>query len=160
MHYSLEFWNDAKLEYFYPTASILTATGITALLFLYHWHNIAKSITITACGLLCAVFAMGCTMPNLNNDFGYGKLCTNIKTHTIKISAKEYYTWKLYRAENMDVYLHDSIHVIKDDNPTKYICDKHGALLIMKEEDENSIPPSIRNNKLCNEGQYIVLKIP
>ena len=68
--------------------------------------------------------------------------------------------WRLPHAENMDVYLHDSLYVISSKSWDPSLMVRHGAILFTKEKRVNELPEKVRKNEICREGPCVAFKIP
>lgn len=79
----------------------------------------ARIIRNTGCILLFGVFAAGWAWPEINAYTGYGALCDKALELSQERKITDIRTWKIDRAENMDVYLHRPITVIKGNKPPR-----------------------------------------
>lgn len=103
--------------WFYSATAILTCSGIYAFYMLFRHKDIARSSQIMAAGLFLAIFAGGWGLPSINNRIGYHDLCAKaIETARLQ-HVERFYTWKMYRPENMDVFLHTNVRILPEDKP-------------------------------------------
>lgn len=100
----------------YAGAVVLTITGLLIFDFLYRKREIYRAITTLAMGFLLAVFIVGWSMPQLNNQLGWKNLCEKARELSEEHQISDYWVYHISRAENMDVYLgKDIVEVTKED---------------------------------------------
>lgn len=100
-------------------AAILTLTGIHSLYLICNRKrrsDVAATIRSMATGLIVAIFTGSWAMPDINTETGYGSLCDKALEVSMKYGITDFRTWRISRAENMDVYLHRPIQVIDTEN--------------------------------------------
>lgn len=101
---------------FYIAAALLTLSGVFSLYILYRKRNLNRSIQTLAAGLFCAIFAGGWALPIINNRLGYADLCYKAMKVAKEKQLPDYRVYKMSRPESMDVFLHeDVIEVTEDD---------------------------------------------
>lgn len=91
----------------YGASAILTISGITAIIALSrHRHTLHPAIRSLAAGMLTTIFVGGFALPQINEQLGYGALCHKaLDVANRKGLNAKFYTWRMHRPENMDVYL-------------------------------------------------------
>lgn len=102
----------------YAAATILTLNGTHSLYLLFnkkHGTNLDGIILRMGAGMLAAVLVGGCSLHKLNAYIGYGALCEKAVEISQEEGIRDVRTWKISRAENMDVYLHRPIKVVQED---------------------------------------------
>lgn len=101
---------------FAAAAVILTVTGIYSLylLLVNKQSNLTKIIRCISVGFLITLFIGGLAISKLNAYIGYGMLCGKASELSHNLNIKDIRTWQLSRPENMDVYLHCPVQVIKE----------------------------------------------
>lgn len=90
----------------YLAAGLLSAGGLWALYRLWRSGDATCGVTPLTAGMFAALFAGAFALPSLNPMIGYGDLGRQAK----RVAAEErlparFYTYRIRRAENMDVYL-------------------------------------------------------
>jgi 4-amino-4-deoxy-L-arabinose transferase-like glycosyltransferase len=166
------FINEISL-FFYMDAAFLTITGIVTLYRLYARKETLRAINFMAIGLLISIFCGGFGITNINKYLGYGDLCKEALSMSKEYHLNNYYTWKLRRAENMDVYLNKQI-IRLDDNEASYkkelkiknksLCINHnkfaisGILMVPTAELVN-LPTEIRRQPLKIVGSCTAIVI-
>lgn len=97
-------------------ASVLATTGLFSLFILIRRRG--KSIYFATqsigFGMLLALFCASWSLPKLNPYLGYSQLCHRALEVSRVHSIKSICTWKISRAENMDVFFHHSVVIIPD----------------------------------------------
>lgn len=126
---------DADLKpMLYIVTAILTAGGVWALsMLLRRLPKIDSTVIAMSTAMLAAVFAAGCYLPILRPLIGYSSLTEK----TLKVAGQEKIsdirTWRVDRAENMDVYLGREVSVIdKDSVPA---CEDGRYLILVPKQD-------------------------
>lgn len=98
---------------FYIVAAIVSLSGIASLVLLWRkGGDLRVSIMTLAYGLLIAVMVGSFAVPALNPYMGYGAVCEKVKPLIDQNPRREVYTWRVRRAENMDVYLGRDVTVL------------------------------------------------
>ncbi|MCD8318913.1 MAG: glycosyltransferase family 39 protein, partial [Paraprevotella sp.] len=95
----------------YVAAGVLTLTECCSLYLLYGRKSIDSAIRSVAYGLFLAVFIGAWALPKINGELGYKELCSASVEIAREHGLKDYYVWKLYRPENMDVYLNREVPI-------------------------------------------------
>ena len=121
------------LGLFYAAAGILTITGLLTLYNIYCRQQMNRAIQTFAIGLLSAVFVGSLTLPQINQEIGYGKLCDKALEIAQVNNVSTFYVWKIFRAENMDVYLHKKVHTATLDDLTSERL--HHTVLMLPENE-------------------------
>ena len=127
---------------FYVAGGILTVSGGTALYFLYRKKSLNKTINVLALGLFCAVFVGGWDVPAINGELGYSGLCRKAVELSKEKNVSGYCVLNVRRSENMDVYLHERVKEVTEEEvlDNKY----QNTILIISNK-------KIRSNKKLEE---------
>ena len=142
----------------YLGAGVFSVTGIFILFFLYRKRNMNQSICTLALGFLVAVFIIGWSMPQLNNELGWGNLCNKAIELADKHQIDNYQVYNIKRSENMDVYLGKDI--IKVDKEQILRGAQDNRLLILPNKDirnDNEINSIISDKELYQIGKYTIV---
>lgn len=135
----LQYLNSGLL---YAGAALLTASGLYALYLLYmrkQEMRISGAIRALGIGLLCAVFTGGWAMPRLNEETGYGPLCETATEVARQQGVSDFRTWRIKRAENMDVYLHHPVQILPaEETPVPDAA--HPVVLMLRQRDLDQFP--------------------
>ena len=115
----------------YAAGGILTLAVLRALYLLYRRKRVLRAIQMIAFGLFCAVFTGGWALPQVNGEIGYRKLCKEAKKIAQEHGLDTYYTWRVSRPESMDVYLHQDIRKLSDED-VKAGALQPGVLMVPK----------------------------
>lgn len=121
------------LGLFYAAAGILTITGLLTLYNIYCRQQMNRAIQTFAIGLLSAVFVGSFALPQINQEIGYGKLCDKALEIAQANNVSTFYVWKIFRAENMDVYLNKEVHTATLDDLTSERL--HHTVLMLPENE-------------------------
>lgn len=141
-------------SWFYISAAVLTCTGVYAVYLMFYRRNVELSTQTIAIGLFIALFAGGFGLPSINNRIGYRDLCGEAVKEARSRHLNKFYTWKMYRPENMDVFLHTDVQILPDDKPLPENL-THCILITPVKEAVN-----IANQKarfIVGENMFIVL---
>lgn len=93
-------------------AALISAGGIACLVFLRR-NSLNRGITCLATGLLAGIFTLSFAVPHNNDMIGMGKVCAAAKEAGDAEGIRDYYTYDIKRAENIDVYLGTSIRKLE-----------------------------------------------
>lgn len=115
--------------------------------------------------VLLVIFISGCMTPWLNINTGcYGRVCYHANKFQRQLGTKNFYVYKLRRAEGMDAYLHeDPIAATPEDIAEGKL---QNTLLIMKEYrlnalrknlDKLSVPKDRQGEVIDELGAYVIL---
>lgn len=100
--------------WFYGATAILTCTGLYVFYTLFYRHDITRSSRAMATGLFLALFIGGWGLPSINSRIGYRDLCAKAIETAKTRHLIRFYTWRMYRPENMDVFLHTDVHILPE----------------------------------------------
>lgn len=142
---------------FQLAAGILSLTGLLTLYLLYRRKALNHAIRTLACGLFAAIFMGGWGIPRINSELGYGDLCNQALTVADTQKLTDYYVWKLYRPENIDVYLHKEVQTLSPDEPIQ--TDLHNAVLMLPAEEVAKLPPYFADKPIYRVGRYAILAL-
>lgn len=123
---------------FYISAGILTSTGLISLYLLFFRHSIRLSTQMMVIGMFAALFTGGFGVPSINNHIGYAELCQRSLEEAHSRHIKTFCVWKMYRPENMDVYLHRDVHILPDNQPLPE--NLHNVMLMTPSKEANNVP--------------------
>jgi hypothetical protein len=133
----------------YVASGALSLSGVYALVALYaapKWllaaapthsgalsHRALWSMRSLGFGFLIVLFIGGWSLPQLNEELGYRALCRQAQFEAQEHHIQDVHTWRLSNAEDMDIYLNNTVHVIpKSDNPAADSL--HNYLLLTPKE--------------------------
>ncbi len=68
-----------------------------------------------ALGLFCAVFVGGWDVPAINGELGYSELCRKAVELSKEKNVSGYCVPNVRRSENMDVYLHERVKEVTEE---------------------------------------------
>lgn len=95
--------------FIYAGAGILTITGLLVIYLLYRKRRTYRAVTSLAMGFLLAIFTIGWSMPQLNNQIGWKNLCGKAMELSEEHQIDDFWVYDISRAENMDVYFKKDI---------------------------------------------------
>lgn len=148
------FWGQRP---FYIAAGVLTITGFCSLYILYHRKEIGRAIRTIAYGLFCSVFISSWALSGINGELGYRELCDKAAEIAGDGNATGYYVWKLYRPENMDVYLHKEIQAISPEELAA--SGLHGVVFMLPASRLKELPPYFSGRRIYGVGHYAIIMI-
>lgn len=126
--------------WFYCSAAILTCTGVLAFYFLFKRRQIDLCSRTIAFGLFIALFVGGIGLPSINDRLGYKVLCNKATSEAQTHHINQFYTWKMYRPENMDVFLNTDVHILPEDKPVPESL--HNCILFVPSKEADAIKSS------------------
>lgn len=132
-------WCDEMALPLLPPALSLGIAGIIAMVFLLRAHELQQSIRTLSVGLIGAVALLPVAMPRLNADIGYGQLCREAKAMKCHYGVTNYYTWRIKRPGNMDVYLHRNVIPLGD----TLTSSPANGVLMLKQKHMSQLPPHL-----------------
>ncbi len=143
---------------FYVAATVMTITGLAVLFILYKKNNTYRAIYAMSIGLLLTVFVFGFTMPQLNIQLGWSKLCAKAIELSEERKITDYYVYEISRVENMDVYLNKDVHkVSKEEIVGNLFKNKLLLLPAKKVEKDSEIEAVIKTKEHYQIGKYFVV---
>ena len=95
------------------------------------WH---RAVIPPAAGLLVAIFFASWLMPAINDFVGYGNLCKAVP------EGADVYTWKVYRPENIDVYLGREVVNLEEASETASASQGEAHTITTAEEALGAVP--------------------
>lgn len=140
---------------FYAAAGLLSSSGLYALYQLYRRKQIKRTIHTLAYGLLSAIFIGGWNLPEMNKTLGYGHLCEKGQQIAQKYQLKNYYVWKIYRSENMDVYLQQKVQAVSPEETNSL----EDGILLLPTKRLNELPQNLLNKERVQTGTYTIIVI-
>ena len=143
---------------FYVAATVITITGLTVLFILYKKNNTYRAIYAMSIGLLLTVFVFGFTMPQLNIQLGWSKLCAKAIELSEERKITDYYVYEISRAENMDVFLNKDVQEISREAIVENLLKNKLILLRLKYvENDIDIMSIIRTKEHYQIGDYMIV---
>lgn len=139
---------------FYISAAILSCTGLTALYLLFLKHTLRQSSQIIVIGLFAALFIGGWGVPSINNRIGYADLCRQALNIAQKRHIKTFCVWKMYRPENMDVYLNKEVDILPEEKAVPETL--HNVILLVPAKEAAAIANK-KEQLITGENAIIVL---
>lgn len=110
-----------------------------------------RGVRLASCGLLVTVFLAAWTLPLWNDRLGYAALCREARQKATP--ATQYYTWRVSRSENMDVYLHRPVTPLGSATAAAAL---RGADLLMCPATET--PRFTHMEQAGAAGKYVILQ--
>ncbi|MDD2244052.1 MAG: dolichyl-phosphate-mannose--protein mannosyltransferase [Dysgonamonadaceae bacterium] len=144
--------------FIYIGAGVLSITGIIIIYFLYRKKDTFRSINTMAIGFLIGIFIIGWSMPQLNDQLGWGNLCKKAIELADKHQIEDYQVYNIKRSENMDVYLGKDI--IKVDKEKILRGAQDNRLLILPNKDisiDNEINSILSDKEHYQIGKYTIV---
>lgn len=143
----------------YLATGLLTVGGLCALYRLWRSGDAACGIVPVTAGLFAALFAGAFALPSLNPMIGYGDLGRQAK----QVAAQEhlparFYTYRIRRAENMDVYLGVAPGLIAAPDSLAGVTD--GVVLARRRDlgHDPALDAFVERAVCCRSaGEYLVL---
>jgi len=111
-----------------------------------------------AIGFLIGIFIIGWSMPQLNDQLGWGNLCKKAIELADKHQIEDYQVYNIKRSENMDVYLGKDI--IKVDKEKILRGAQDNRLLILPNKDisiDNEINSILSDKEHYQIGKYTIV---
>lgn len=140
----------------YIAAGALTTGGGYALYYLFvKPHKWLKAIRLIATSLLFALFLGGWAMPQINDEIGYANLCHKALELSREKGLQNFYSWRVSRAENMDVYLHQPVQILSEEE-TSPDSISSPAVLMLRVKDLAHFPG--KDARMV--GDYAVVALP
>ena len=136
-------------SFIYTGAAVLTLTGIFIFYYLYKESDLIRSINTLALGFLLTIFIVGWSLPQLNNQLGWGNMCAKAIELADEYEINDYWVYNIKRSENMDVYLKKDV-IIVDKEVLKNSTDK--KLLMLRAKDIENDPEI--SSLVLNKIQY------
>lgn len=120
--------------FFYAAAAILSVAGVWALCLLFRKRNIRRSLNVLGFAILLAAFAGGWSLPAVNSYIGYRDVCRKAVEISREKGLEGYYSLYLRRAENTDVFLHESITQMPPQTTVEELSELNGTALLLTEK--------------------------
>ena len=109
-------------------------------------------------GLLLSIFVLGFTMPQLNIQLGWSKLCAKAIELSEERNITDYYVYQISRVENMDVYLNNDVHAVtKEEIVEDLFKNKLRLLPVKKVEKDSEIEAVIKTKEYYQIGKYLLV---
>jgi 4-amino-4-deoxy-L-arabinose transferase-like glycosyltransferase len=122
-------------------AAVFSVVGIVAIVNLLK-GRLHKGIAVIGIGMLAAIFVASFAVPALNAFIGRGELCRQVEEVARSKGIKTFYSFKLRRVENADVYLNTvPIDIPEGKLDSSVVELKKPAILLVRQRDvkKNSI---------------------
>jgi hypothetical protein len=105
-----------------------------------------------------AFFATGLAIPSVNSQLGYEAMCTEAKTLSAAKHQPHYYTYGIYRPENMDVYLGKNVTEVDAQDILSGKCND-GILMIKAKKLKRDVRlQHFANSNKCQQvGENVVI---
>lgn len=140
-------------------AIILGLSGVASIVFLVK-DRLYRSINVLAAGILAAIVPVGLSMPALNDFFGYTELCRDAKEIAERSGLNNYYTWRVYRPESMDVYFGKDVAAFPADEP---LTEEYGdGVLIVnagKLDESPEMAALVAGKPQYVSGKYMIVEL-
>ncbi len=138
-------------------AALLSLAGLAGLYLIFKRHDLRGAVRTLSAGLLCALFAASWQLPRLNAYLGYGVVCAEVQRVAHGSHAAEIRTCHIRRAENMSVYLGQSVRQMEPAQLAE--ADSVPAVLVVRTKEWRSdstlqVVPGLRAVSEC--GPYTV----
>ncbi len=101
----------------YVAAAILSIGGVATLVILGLRATTdmqPRAVRSLVATLLLAVYSAGWAVPHLNRQIGYGTVCHSARWLSARYDTSRFYTWRISRADNIDVYLQHPVSTVPD----------------------------------------------
>lgn len=136
-------------------ASLLTMGGGVALWMLYGRRSALGGVAAIATALLLTLFAAGFAMPRLNDRIGYGALCREAVRVADDRHVKHFYTYRMRRAEGLDVYLGRRADAVTPDDVADGL--PQGSLLLVPTSRLPEVGPPPAVHPIRTVGPYAIV---
>lgn len=142
----------------YIGAGLLMLVALYSLYQLYRKKDIRAFVAVIFYGFFEVCFVVGWSLPELNVDMGYARLCEKTLEVGQENDTDEYYVWKISRPENMDVYLGKDIQQVSAEQLDS-VAGLEG-LLMTQTRYLDKLPDAMQSMEKTEIGKYsiIVLK--
>lgn len=114
---------------FVPAAAALTSLAAIGCIVWLWRGRINTAITTLAGGLLATIFTVSFAVPQFNGYIGMGEVCGAAKAVGDAAGIRDYYTYDIARAENIDVYLGTGIRQLE---PAALDSVEYGIIITLK----------------------------
>lgn len=142
----------------YCGGAAISLCAIISLIYLFMHQRIAQSASWLGLGVLAAACICGLAIDSVNPLIGYGAMAR--KADAMASAGADIYTWKIRRAENIDVYMSKprSVRVLPEDTiPFAFEKPKAGDLLIVPESSLSDI--GFKATSPVKTGIYTIITI-
>lgn len=143
--------------FIYASAAVLSAGGAVSLRLLWRdkrHRGTAQAVAGLGASFLAAVFIAAWDLPKLNGSLGYNNLCRETMELSRKYGITDIRAWRISRPENMDVYFHHDIDVVRKEDDPMFGKDKP-FLLMTYRKDTKDFP----HQKSKSTGRYAVIVV-
>lgn len=126
-----------------PVAAVILLAGAAAVFWwLYRRSQLDYAISVLSITVLAMVFCAGFAIVDLNPDIGYRKLAEEALKQKSGNPMSDIYTWKIDRAENIDVYLKEIPFHIEEasDSVASMPLRTFPAVVVTRTEYEGEVP--------------------
>lgn len=142
----------------YSGAGVLTITALLCFYLLYHKRDTYLAINTLAIGILMAVFIIGWSLPQLNDELGWRNMCEKAKEVSQEHMIDDYLVYQISRAENMDVYLGKDIIEVSREEILKEQPEKRLLMLQIKDmKNDLQLSAVISNKKTFLIGKHAIV---
>ena len=146
------------LETFLPAATVLSASGVTALFCLLRHRGVLHAARILAMGLLLTLCTGGWAVQRvLNPRLSYGTVCRHARILAEEYGADRFCTWNIPRTAGIDFYLH---HPVENRSPEEIVSGQmHRIVLLLPASDVDSLPQELKGAPMYLRGKYAAIVI-
>lgn len=146
------------LETFLPAATVLSASGVTALFCLLRHRGVLHVARILAMGLLLTLCTGGWAVQRvLNPRLSYGTVCRHARILAEEYGADRFCTWNIPRTAGIDFYLH---HPVENRSPEEIVSGQmHRIVLLLPASDVDSLPQELKGAPMYLRGKYAAIVI-
>ena len=153
---------DAKLgafgqPLFYAAAAVLSVSGAGALWLVCRQRQVGRAVRTMACGLFCAVFVGGWSLPRVNAEIGYGELCREAVEAAHEYGLTDFCVWRIRRPEAMDVYLGQQVEMVQPDELAQ--SRRSGVAFLCPADRVDELPAYFQGRETRRVGKHVVMLI-
>lgn len=101
-------WSIAASKWWIWTVGAVAVAGATATFYiLYVSKDLSRAVSSLSVAFLAVIFIGGFALPEYNSDIGYAEMARTAMEKSVANGGVRLKTWRVSRAENLDVYLGD-----------------------------------------------------
>lgn len=142
--------------YIYGAATFLSLASMVSLILSIKYKKILAGINVLSIGLLGTLFIAGWSLPALNTEIGYGSLALEAKKIARELKITNFYYYKLWNAQDMDIYLNTEINKFQRDSVGLSVTNQKPLILFLYRQDTESDPEI--HDMILGKKQQIVGK--
>jgi len=142
----------------YLAMSLLFGASIVALFQLLKKRNRYKAVSVFSTGLLAAVFIGAFVFPSINDSIGYGALGKAGLALAQENNTTSFYSYKVRRGENIDVYIGASPKELSDEDIEQLDRIKGVLFFRVSQLEKNEhLRNQIQDKPCVTKGKYAVI---